>query len=143
MNMERHQALQDQQHHDIVAPHYDRLVVDSRKALNNRVFREIGRLLPQRASTLLDLGAGTGQFTVRFGSRFAEAVLVDHSERMLGQAGKNTQTLGIKLDLQHVDALEYMATTTKRFDVIAAIGFLHHLDTADLARLLAAVRRAL
>lgn len=141
--MDPQHALADRQHHDIVAPHYDRLVVDSRRVLNDRVFGQLGCALPRRGARMLDLGAGTGQMTVRFGPRFEEAVLVDHSEGMLDEARRNTGSLATKIELQRSDALDYVSGTSQRFDLITSVGFLHHLEAPELVSMLRSVRQAL
>ena len=79
-------AQQDIEHHQVVAPHYDELVNEPRKVLSGIVFRQMGQLLPGAAGAMLDLGAGTGNMSARFGERFERVVLVDHSRAMLDQA---------------------------------------------------------
>jgi len=93
---------------------------------------------------MLDLGAGTGQMTVRLGSRFEETVLVDHSEGMLEQARRNTARMPQKVTIVQADALAFLeGSEAARFDLIAAVGFLHHLEAHELRNALGHIRRLL
>lgn len=136
-------ALQDIRHHDVVAARYDELVNRPRQALSDRVFADLGAFLPARGRRMLDLGAGTGHMTVRFGDRFESAVLVDHSEGMLREARRNTAALRTRLAVERGDALAYLAATREKYDLIACAGFLHHLEPPQIANTLRDVERAL
>lgn len=137
-------ASQDRQHHDLVAPYYDELVNEPRKVLSDRIFGRIASLLPASGrGRMLDLGAGTGQMTVRLGSRYREVVLVDHSEGMLRRARENTTRMPQTVTIIQADALKFLECTDRRFDLIAAVGFLHHLESPELRAVLAHMRRLL
>jgi len=92
---------------------------------------------------MLDLGAGTGQMAVRFGSGYREIVLVDHSEGMLRRAKENTARMERVVTIVQADALKFLECTDRRFDLIAAVGFLHHLESPELRAVLAHMRRVL
>lgn len=136
-------SLQDRAHHDLVAEHYDALVNKPRQVLSDRIFAQIGSLIPKSGHAMLDLGAGTGHMTVRFGNRFKEAVLVDHSEGMLRQASRNTASVPTRVQIRQEDALEFIAKTKEQFELITCVGFLHHLQANELATLFRSVRGAL
>ncbi|MDR2173431.1 MAG: class I SAM-dependent methyltransferase, partial [Burkholderiales bacterium] len=72
---------------------------------------------------MLDLGAGTGQMTVRFGGNFPEVFLVDHSKEMLVQAEKNISAIeNVKFKIMEADALEFIDATEASFDFVACSG---------------------
>jgi ubiquinone/menaquinone biosynthesis C-methylase UbiE len=93
---------------------------------------------------MLDLGAGTGQMTVRFGKNFSEVLLVDHSKEILVQARKNLSAIeNVNFKLIEADALDFIEKTEDSFDFIACSGFLHHLDEADLMKAVNHIYRVL
>jgi ubiquinone/menaquinone biosynthesis C-methylase UbiE len=93
---------------------------------------------------MLDLGAGTGQMTVRFGGNFSEVFLVDHSKEMLAQAEKNIAAIeNVNFKLIEADALEFVEKTEEPFDFVACSGFLHHLDETDLTKAMNHIGRVL
>jgi len=137
-------ALVDKQHHAIVAPHYDELVNIPRKTLNGCLFGKVEKMTRHLRGKMLDLGAGTGHMTVRFGENFSEAFLVDHSKEMLEQARKNISVIEkVKFHLTETDALDFIEGTGETFDFVACSGFLHHLDEADLTRAMSHISRVL
>jgi SAM-dependent methyltransferase len=136
-------AQQDIEHHQVVAPHYDELVNEPRKVLSGIVFRQMGALISAKGGSMLDLGAGTGNMSARFGERFERVVLVDHSRAMLDEAQRNTTHLRERRAIVCADALVYVAATPERFDFIACVGFLHHLEPDALIALFRDLRRVL
>lgn len=133
-----HLAL-DREHHNLIAAHYDRLIVQPRQTLNNRVFAQAARFLPVSRSSMLDLGAGTGHMTRRFGHLFGQVTLVDHSAGMLEHARTHTNHLGDKRRLHDAEAFEFLANDTQRHDLITCVGFLHHLEPVALHQMMKAL----
>jgi ubiquinone/menaquinone biosynthesis C-methylase UbiE len=136
-------AAQDRRHHDIVAPHYDELVNDPREVLTSFILGRARRHIPASGERMLDLGAGTGQMTARFGKRFREAVLVDHSTGMLQVARQKLSRLGVRARYLHEDAVAFCSRNTETFDLVACVGFLHHLEAEDLRGVLQGIARSL
>lgn len=133
-------AAQDREHHDVTASHYDELILAPRVAMSNRLFAEVHALLPS-PGRMLDLGAGTGQMTLRFGHQFDQVTLVDHSIGMLSRAKHNVSShprlAAVDCRFIALDAFAYLETVSEEFDLIACVGFLHHLEPDELSRLLA------
>jgi len=136
-------SVEDRIHHDAVAPHYDALVNVPRDVLSSRIFAQTAKYLPNGRSAMLDLGAGTGHMSARFGSYFDRVLLVDHSEGMLLQARSNLRSLGARAEFVHSDVIEFVEKCEIRFDLVACVGFLHHLASDELARVLSGVSRRL
>ncbi len=133
-----HQAL-DREHHNLIAEHYERLIVEPRRTLNNRVFAQAARFLPTNRASMLDLGAGTGHMTRRFGHLFGHATLVDHSAGMLERARAYTEHMDKKRSLHEAEAFEFLARDTQRHDLITCVGFLHHLEPDALHQMMKAL----
>jgi ubiquinone/menaquinone biosynthesis C-methylase UbiE len=137
-------ALADKQHHAKVASHYDELVNIPRKTINDCLFKKAKRATSHLRGKMLDLGAGTGQMTVRFGENFSEAILVDHSKEMLDQAKRNISAMkGVKFKVMEADALDFIERTEETFDFVACSGFLHHLEENDLVGVMRHICRVL
>lgn len=114
--------------------------------MSNRLFSKVHSLLP-RSGHMLDLGAGTGQMTLRFGHQFEHGTLVDHSIGMLSRARHNVASqprlAAVACQFIAADAFDYLETASEEFDLIACVGFLHHLEPDELSRLLANCARLL
>lgn len=138
-NSEISHASLDREHHDITAAHYDELILAPRAVMSERLFSVANARLP-RAGRLLDLGAGTGQMTMRFGDRFDHVTVVDHSAGMLSQAKINVTNCRLlratQCEFVTADAFEYLERDVGFFDAITCVGFLHHLERAALSHLL-------
>lgn len=145
-NNEASHAALDREHHDVTASHYDELILGPRAVMSNRLFAKVAARLP-RSGRMLDLGAGTGQMTLRFGHQFQHVTLVDHSVGMLAQGKKNVagepSLAAVSCRFVAADAFEYLETANEAFDVIACVGFLHHLEPDELSRLLIKCARLL
>jgi putative AdoMet-dependent methyltransferase len=141
---DKEHSLLDKQHHAIVASRYDELVNLPRQQLNNCLFRKVNKFLPKGRKKMLDLGAGTGQMSARFGKNFQGVLLVDHSKEMLNQAKKNLPIVdGERYRLKETDALEFLSKTEEFFDFVACSGFLHHLDETELVNTVKNIYRIL
>ena len=136
-------AVADRAYHDTIAREYDRVVVRPRELANRRLF---GRLLAGLSGEqALDLGCGTGHLALRVAPRFRRVVGVDHSEAMLAVARGNAAAAGhANIEFRHADIGEAMQSLpAAHFDLVGAVGFLHHLAPEALQPLLAACRRCL
>jgi SAM-dependent methyltransferase len=129
-------------YHAATAHEYDAVVVDSRECFNELVFAGIEPLIGP-GNAMLDLGCGTGHSIRRFGNRFKTVLGVDHSREMLGRARANLSTSGGHAALIRQDAFEFLPSLASEFDLITAIGFLHHLPPHSIPTLLAAIRQNL
>jgi|GEM_PF-6274622 len=106
----------------------------------------LGELLPEGASSYLEIGAGTGLFTLAYLSdaRPAHALITDVSAKMLDNCRKRLQTRNVDA---HTDVTYALWDGTTRcfrersFDVIAGFSVLHHV--LDYQGLLAILRDAL
>jgi SAM-dependent methyltransferase len=130
-------AEKDIRYHDVIAPQYDRVVVEPRWASIDALFRPMRRVLPVGKRSMLDLGTGTGHMLRRFARRFDHVVAVDHSRAMLDVA-RRTSARSELGDIEFVaaDAYDFLSHEQRRFDLITCVGFLHHLQPASVVRLL-------
>jgi SAM-dependent methyltransferase len=80
---------------------------------------------------MLDCGCGTGHAIERFGlteSHFSEIIGIDHSRGML-ETAENKLGRDQRVRLIQTDVLEWLAESeTSDFQLITAVGFLHHLS---------------
>jgi SAM-dependent methyltransferase len=137
-------AEKDIRYHDIIASQYDRVVVAPRWESINALFRPMTRNLPAQKRLMLDIGTGTGHMLRRFAGLFDGAVAIDHSEAMLDVTRAMTERLGLaNIDFAVADAHDFLAGEQRQFDLITAVGFLHHLQPSSLARLLGLARSRL
>lgn len=137
-------AEKDIRYHDIIASQYDRVVVEPRWASINALFRPMSRCLPDERRLMLDVGTGTGHMLRRFARRFDHAVAIDHSNAMLDVTRATAARLGLSnVDFVAADAHEFLAREQRTFDLITAVGFLHHLQPSSLAELLSLARARL
>ena len=79
--------------------------------------------------TTLDLGCGTGLMGALLKELSKDLTGVDLSSKML----KSATRLGIYTDLKHIDALDYLVRTEKKFDLfVAADVFIYFGDLTDI-----------
>lgn len=75
---------------------------------------------------LLDLGCGTGRFTIPFAVYLGYDVTgADNSREMLDKAKNKDQARKVKWDIQNAEALTY---PVNQFDVVFMSHLLHHID---------------
>jgi tetratricopeptide (TPR) repeat protein len=82
---------------------------------------------------ILVAGCGTGQHSIETARRFRDArvLAIDLSRTSLGYAKRKTQALGLNnIDYAQADILQ-LGALDRRFDVIEAVGVLHHLKDPD------------
>jgi SAM-dependent methyltransferase len=123
----------DLHYHEVIAREYDGVVVAPRHVTNDALYASFSRLI--RGERLLDLGCGTGHMSLRFGGRFKHVVAVDHSQAMLAVARAKAVARGWKhIEFVCASVFDFIAGAPDAgFDVLCCIGFLHHLQAADLA----------
>ncbi len=137
-------SLKDIGYHDDIALQYDRVIVEPRWSAIDSLFRPVWRQLPQRRDAMLDLGTGTGHMLRRYARHFRRVVAVDHSTGMLEVARTTAQRTGLQgIELVAADAFQFLQAETRRFDWITCVGFLHHLQPAQLTRLFGMLRERL
>ncbi len=134
-------ADRDIEHHQAIAHEYERVVNQPRALGNKALFASAQPYLPAARERMLDLGCGTGQMVERFGVAFQTVIGVDHSPAML-QVAKNKAAMG-RVQFVCSDIFQYLAADQQQYDLITAVGFLHHLSHEDIQRVLQAVRSKL
>jgi len=121
----------DRHYHDVIGGEYDKVILDPRRTASDLLFADMARRLPKRGR-MLDIGCGTGQALCRFASppaSFERILAIDHSAGMLESARRNVGRAGVsRVDFRQADVIEWLEGGGDRFDLITAIGFLHHLD---------------
>ncbi|KPK90788.1 MAG: cyclopropane-fatty-acyl-phospholipid synthase [Anaerolineae bacterium SM23_ 63] len=70
-------------------------------------------------SHILDVGCGTGRHSIELARRGYKMTGVDISKGMLREARRNADSMGVKIDLIHADAIEFKAE--KEFDAAICI----------------------
>jgi ubiquinone/menaquinone biosynthesis C-methylase UbiE len=138
--MESAQSIRDAnvRYHDLAAEHYDskwgitygdvgRAQVEGklRKALGHE---------PRRYARALEIGAGTGYFTLNLlrAGVVAEGVATDISPGMLRKLEDSARELGLRVDTQACDAVE-LPFEDDSFDLVFGHAVLHHLPDLDAA----------
>jgi len=93
------------------------------------------------AARILEIGCGTGNYTVRLAARFPRASLtaLDFAEAMIRQAGKKCQAADVAF--LHADGEQYLAENRRQFDLITSNATMQWFD--DLGLALAHVARSL
>jgi ubiquinone/menaquinone biosynthesis C-methylase UbiE len=137
-------SIKDINYHDDIADDYDRTVVEPRLITNDFIYGKLARFVPAGFS-MLDLGCGTGHFTCRFGDRFQKVTAVDHSRGMLNEAARKVRQRGfLDAEIVQSDAMEFLKTCKNQsFDLVGSVGFLHHLQSAEIKDVLANISRVL
>jgi 2-polyprenyl-3-methyl-5-hydroxy-6-metoxy-1,4-benzoquinol methylase len=103
--------------------------------------------LAEPPRTLVELGAGDGEFALRV-ARLVRApsldvTLVDRQRIVSSETLGGFKAARVTVDIAQDDVFEWLARDGPRFDVVMANLFLHHFEDEPLARMLAlAARRA-
>lgn len=130
----------DIHYHNVIANEYDAVVVQPRAIANDLAFRRFEDLLPD-SGRMLDLGCGTGHMLLRYAPRFEYVCGVDHSKGMLGEAARLLNRSG----LSHVELVEaalkdWLKADQSKFDLVTAVGVLHHQPHGELGNLMSLIR---
>jgi SAM-dependent methyltransferase len=120
--------------YDGEAPHRDGMVKQQFKLDERAAF--LDRLQVVEASSLLDVGAGTGQDSVYFRDAGLAVTAVDLSPEMV----RRCREKGIDAVVRDVKRLEFPAAS---FDGVWAMNCLLHVPDADLPEALREIRRVL
>ena len=133
-------------YHDVAAGHYDtKWGIDfggiGREQVLGKVRKALGRE-PPRFERALEIGAGTGYFTLNLmlAGVVGEATCSDISPGMLSSLSENARRLGLDVATQVADA-ERLPFADASFDLVLGHAVLHHIP--NLAAALAEFRRVL
>ena len=89
--------------------------------------RDLGQFSPQlflpksgRPMTILDAGGGMGPFSIPLARNNHRVTVVDHSEKMLAEARKTSDQLGVldQVKLVHQPIQEFTQTHSAEFDLV-------------------------
>lgn len=100
-----------------------------------RLVNEI--ILPKGGEAVLDLGCGAGGIMPLL--RSSRYIGVDLNPAHVAAAKANFP----EAEFHAGDAIAYLETSSNKFDLITMIGLLHHLDDAQVLRIMAGAKRAL
>jgi SAM-dependent methyltransferase len=133
-------------YHDGAASHYDcKWGIDfgalGREQVAAKVRRALGRE-PERYGRSLEIGAGTGYFTLNLlrAGLIEQATCSDISPGMLATLEANARSLGLAVEVAPADA-EQLPFARESFDLVFGHAVLHHLP--DLPRAFAEFERVL
>ncbi|HVW16623.1 MAG TPA: class I SAM-dependent methyltransferase [Solirubrobacteraceae bacterium] len=140
-------------YHDVAAADYDaKWGIDFGDVGRSQVLMKVRKLLgPEigrggaggiRFSDALEIGAGTGYFTLNLmrAGVIERATCTDISEGMLATLAANARRLRLEVDAQVADA-ERLPFAGERFDLVLGHAILHHVP--DLAAAFAEIHRVL
>jgi 2-polyprenyl-3-methyl-5-hydroxy-6-metoxy-1,4-benzoquinol methylase len=119
--------------HASVAAIYRRLVTEAIDGINRE----------PKSISVLELGPGNGVASAPWFEKGVTMTGVDTSERMLREFETAASNAGIQAKVVVSDALDFLATTDQRFDVVTLVSMIHHVpDYLDLLARSAAVVQA-
>jgi ubiquinone/menaquinone biosynthesis C-methylase UbiE len=135
-------------YHDVAADHYDaKWGIDfgdlGAEQVTAKVRKALGGHAPRRFERSLEIGAGTGYFTLNMlrAGMIGQATCSDISPGMLAALQANAQRLGLAVSTRTADA-EELPFADDSFDLVFGHAVLHHIPDlqrafAELARVLA------
>jgi SAM-dependent methyltransferase len=127
------ESWQEHFEHDIAfhrktAAIYDHVNTEPRILANDLLFAALDRRVARGGGAMLDLGCGTGQMLLRYGTRFDRAVGVDHSADMLAIARVRVPAVAAgRCALVESDFFRYLERDRDRYSLVTCVGCLHHL----------------
>jgi SAM-dependent methyltransferase len=134
-------------YHDVAADHYDsKWGIDfgdvGCEQVTAKVRKALGDSAPEQFSRALEIGAGTGYFTLNMlqAGLIGEATCSDISPGMLDKLKANARGLGLKVKTKQADA-ERLPFADGSFDLVFGHAVLHHIP--DLNRAFAEFARVL
>jgi 2-polyprenyl-3-methyl-5-hydroxy-6-metoxy-1,4-benzoquinol methylase len=109
---------------------------------NRAEARHLARVLPMAAgSTVLDLGGGTGRWSIWFAERGARVTMIELAESLAQGAARNAARRGLTIDHRVGSILEPPLAADECFDVLHIGNVLVYINDADLPRVRALVRK--
>jgi ubiquinone/menaquinone biosynthesis C-methylase UbiE len=133
-------------YHDVAADEYDfKWGIDfgaiGERQVTGKLRKALGRA-PEPWSRSLEIGAGTGYFTLNMlrAGLIERATCTDISAGMLSTLSANARLLGLDVDTARVDA-EHLPFADQSFDLLFGHAVLHHIP--DLERAFAEFERVL
>ncbi len=134
-------------YHDVAADHYDaKWGIDfgdlGLEQVSAKVRKALGPGAPERFERTLEIGAGTGYFTLNMlrAGMIGQATCSDISPGMLATLTANARQLGLKVKTKPADA-EELPFEDASFDLVFGHAVLHHIP--DLERAFAEFARVL
>ena len=124
-------------YHDVAASHYDsKWGIDFGEIGSAQVLAKVRKALgsePSRWPRSLEIGAGTGYFTLNLlrAGLIGEATCTDISPGMLSTLAENAERLGVEVRTVQADA-ERLPFEDESFDLVLGHAVLHHIP--DLPR---------
>lgn len=106
-------------------------------AWNLARLREVVPLTP--ASRVLSLGCGTGEYELELAPTVAQLTAIDLSATAIAEAERRAQVRGLRNVQWEVGPLLEVTRSPRSFDVVYALGVLHHLAPAEREALLGRV----
>ncbi len=143
-----HEQIRDAntRYHDVAAGHYDsKWGIDFGEVgagqVSSKVRKALGRQ-PGRYERALEIGAGTGYFTLNLmrAGLIGQATCSDISPGMLSTLSENAERLGLEVLTRPADA-ERLPFDDESFDLVFGHAILHHIP--DLPRAFAEFKRVL
>jgi ubiquinone/menaquinone biosynthesis C-methylase UbiE len=125
-------------YHDVAADRYDaKWGIDFGASGREQVIGKVRKALshpPRRYARALEIGAGTGYFTLNLlrAGIIEEATCSDISPGMLATLQLNAQRLGLDVKTVRVDA-ERLPFRDQSFDLVLGHAVLHHIPNLELA----------
>lgn len=102
--------------YDRIAPFYDAMEWFTERSSFQKWRHELWSRVP--AGRVLEVGVGTGK-NMPYYPAGAQVTAIDLSERMLAQAQRRAKSLGLDVDLRHMDA-QHLAFPADSFDAVVA-----------------------
>jgi ubiquinone/menaquinone biosynthesis C-methylase UbiE len=133
-------------YHDVAAGHYDaKWGIDFGELGREQVVAKVRKALarePERFDRTLEIGAGTGYFTLNLlrAGLIGQATCSDISPGMLETLRENARRVGVEVHTQAADA-ERLPFAAGSFDLVLGHAVLHHIP--DLPRAFAEFARVL
>ncbi len=126
-------------YHDVAASHYDaKWGIDfgavGREQVTAKVRKAFGGEPPKPFGRALEIGAGTGYFTLNLlrAGMIEQATCSDISPGMLATLSANAERLGLEVDTEMADA-EELPFADSSFDLVFGHAVLHHIPDLDRA----------
>lgn len=98
-----------------------------RRSMHLRMVRTFQLCLPIVGKSVLDVGCGSGQYSIEFAKRGACRVVgIDFAPRMIQLARKNAEAVAESCEFYATDLFEF--PVDQQFDYAVAMGFMDYVD---------------